>query len=67
MTPERLFDSRTDWGFKLPSGNSVRVGVSYGPDVDPHIRALVVNVTAVDPSLAGYLTTWDGSGSPPGT
>ena len=67
VTPQRLFDSRTDWGFKLPSDNSVRVGVSYGPDVDPHIRALVVNVTAVDPSLAGYLTTWDGSGLPPGT
>jgi hypothetical protein len=68
VRPERLFDTRTDWPWgKLPAGYKVQVGVSYGPDVDPHIRALVVNVTAVDPSLPGYLTTWNGTGSPPGT
>ena len=67
VTPERLFDSRTDWGVKLPAGQGVRVGVDYGADINPHIRALVVNVTAVDPSFAGYLATWDGSGQPPGT
>jgi hypothetical protein len=65
VVPERLFDSREQWGFKLPADETVQVGVSYGASVDPHIRALVVNVTAVDPSADGFLTTWSGSGPMP--
>jgi hypothetical protein len=57
--PERLLDTR-DFGQKLPGGFFVRIPVSYGASVDPHIRALVVNVTAVSPDAAGFLTAWDG-------
>ena len=65
VTPERLFDSRDDWPGKVAGGTGVRVPVSYGSFADPHIKALVVNVTAVDPSGAGYLATWSGEGAPP--
>jgi subtilisin family serine protease len=65
VTPERLFDSRIDWPGKVEGGGGVRIPVSYGSSVDSHIRALVVNVTAVDPSGDGYLATWNGSGLPP--
>jgi hypothetical protein len=67
VEPLRLFDSRTAWGYKLPADYSVQVAVDDGAANNPHIRALVVNVTAVDPSLPGYLTTWDGTGQPPST
>jgi hypothetical protein len=65
VTPERLFDSRFDWDGKVEGGGGVRIPVSYGSSVNSHIRALVVNVTAVDPSWDGYLTTWNGVGLPP--
>jgi hypothetical protein len=63
--PERVFDSRFDWGLKLPAGEWLQMPVSYGPEYDPHIRALAVNVTAVDGAGNGYLTTFNGQGSPP--
>jgi hypothetical protein len=67
VLPERLFDSRADWGFKLSAGDWLQLPVSYGEDYDPHIRALAVNVTAVDGAGNGYLTTFNGEGSPPFT
>jgi hypothetical protein len=67
VAPERLFDSRKDWGHKLPGGSWVQMPLSYGPANDPHIRALVVNVTAVNPSLPGYLAAWDGTEPVPAT
>jgi subtilisin family serine protease len=65
VIPGRLFDSRFDFGEKVPGGSGVLVGVSFGADVDKHIRALVVNVTAVDPEDDGFVTTWSGIGAPP--
>ena len=67
VEPERLFDSRVDWGEKLPGGYWVEIPVSYGPTYDPHVRALAVNVTAVDGEGNGYLMTFSGSGTPPPT
>ncbi len=71
IIPGRLFDSR-DALFgtpgKLPGGGpGIQVGADFGPDINPHIRAFVVNVTAVDPSWAGYLTTWNGNDPRPNT
>jgi hypothetical protein len=63
--PERLFDSRFDFGEKLPAEHFVTIPVSYGEPWDFHIRALAVNVTAVDSAWAGYLTAFDGSGEIP--
>jgi hypothetical protein len=61
--PERLFDSRVDWEQRVPAGEEWAFPISYGKEglpgfYDPHIRALAVNVTAVDALGAGYLTTW---------
>jgi hypothetical protein len=59
VTPQRLLDSRIDGG-PLDAGYYYPVVVDYGVDVNPHIRALVVNVTAVRSTDTGYLTAWDG-------
>jgi subtilisin family serine protease len=67
VIPGRLFDSRTDLGEKIPAGSFEQVGVDFGPDVNQHIRALVVNVTAVSPESDGYVATWNGNGPLPGT
>lgn len=66
--PERIFDSRTDWNERLPAGGEWAFAVSYGKQGYPgfynsHIRALAVNITAVDAVGPGHLTTW-ASGTP---
>ena len=65
VDPERLFDSRVDWGQRLPSGHLVLVPANYGPEYSPHINALAVNVTAVDGTGTGYVTTFSGEGPVP--
>jgi hypothetical protein len=59
-TPQRILDTRRDGAGKLPGGSVISVPVNYGQDWNPHIRALAVNITAVDPDGYGYLTAWDG-------
>jgi hypothetical protein len=44
---------------RLGSGEEMWLAVDYG-SLNSHVRALAVNVTAVDGTGAGYLTTWDG-------
>jgi hypothetical protein len=56
VVPERLFDSRFDFGFRVPAGFYVRVPFSYG-DIDPHVEAVAVNVTAVSPTGNGHFRT----------
>jgi hypothetical protein len=63
--PQRLFDSRIDFGEKIPGGEWVELGVSFDETIDPHVRALAVNVTAVDGSGDGYLTTFSGGQATP--
>jgi hypothetical protein len=71
VEPERLFDSRFDWNLgRLPAGTAVEIPVSYGSVgdpgfYDPHVRALAVNITAVDATGTGYLTSWSGQGLTP--
>ncbi len=65
--PVRIFDSREDWGEKLPGGEWVKTAVGYSPSDTPKIRALVVNVTVTEPNGAGHLRTWNGVGEPPAT
>jgi hypothetical protein len=45
----------------------ITLPLDFGPDVNPHIRALAVNVTAVNPSVAGFLTAWNGVNDVPET
>ncbi|MBB5871144.1 hypothetical protein F4553_004523 [Allocatelliglobosispora scoriae] len=61
VKPQRLLDTRTDWGVRLPAGYYANIPFSYGAGVDPSIRAVAVNITAVSPTGSGYLTAWTGS------
>jgi subtilisin family serine protease len=66
VIPQRLFDSRVPTnsatkGAKVPGGSWVEIPVDYGALANPRIRALVVNVTAVSPSAAGFLSAADGT------
>jgi hypothetical protein len=66
VTPERLLDTRSSaFGKRLASQFEVVVPVDYGPDINPHIRALAVNVTATGPTKSGFLTAWNGQGGVP--
>lgn len=58
---ERLIDSRTIKGGKLGNYDYYPISVDYGTDINPHITALAVNITAVNPTASGYFTAWDGS------
>ncbi|MBB5868270.1 hypothetical protein F4553_001649 [Allocatelliglobosispora scoriae] len=60
VTPQRLIDTRTSWHSMLPAGAAARVLIDYGPEITPHIRGVVVNVTAVTPTADGYLQAWSG-------
>ncbi len=53
--PERVLDSRTDWGVKLDSQEYFPVPLTYGPDLDARIRGFVVTLTAVNATKAGFL------------
>jgi hypothetical protein len=65
--PQRLLDTRDpSFGGPLGSEWSVSVPVDYNDpatpavDLNSHITALVVNITAVRPTKPGYLTSGDG-------
>jgi subtilisin family serine protease len=63
--PTRILDTRSDgWG-PLDASGGVIQPLDYGDELNPHIRALAVNLTAVDGSAGGFLTAWSGSGPPP--
>jgi subtilisin family serine protease len=70
--PSRLFDSRDSFnpathGAPVPAHTAVQVDVGFLPQFDSHVRAAVINLTAVTPTAPGYLATWNGAGSPPAT
>lgn len=58
VTPIRLADTRS--GGKLPADHYFNVAASWDPSIDPHVKAFAVNITAVNPSAAGFLTAWEG-------
>ncbi|WP_238015157.1 hypothetical protein KZZ52_01900 [Dactylosporangium sp. AC04546] len=61
----RLADTREPgWGGPLPGGYYLPVVVDYDT-LNPHVRALAVNITAVSPKSSGYLTAWNGMYDPP--
>ncbi|SCG48580.1 hypothetical protein [Micromonospora halophytica] len=60
--PHRLYDSRVDT--KRPAGSVLDLTMLHGGD-NPHVRALVVNVTVVDPESAGFVTVWSGAADQP--
>lgn len=65
-TAFRVFDSRNPGG--APAGALTTSKIQIFPPNDPtfaFFKAVVVNVTAVQPESAGYLTTYDGVGPLP--
>jgi hypothetical protein len=58
MKPIRIFDSRTFMGgAKFQTGAHT---MPIGPTVVPSgAKSVIVNVTAIDPTVAGYITMWD--------
>ncbi|WP_157745788.1 hypothetical protein [Micromonospora purpureochromogenes] len=67
--PYRILDTRTTGKGPLPAGSAVAGWVDFKADVfgdfNPHVQALVLNITAVSPQQAGFLTAWSGEGSKP--
>jgi hypothetical protein len=63
MLQLRIFDSRTpEDAPALRPGETITTGLTFNDSVfDPHITALAVNLTAINPDAEGYLSTWDGS------
>ncbi|MEV4491318.1 choice-of-anchor D domain-containing protein [Micromonospora coxensis] len=64
LTPTRVFDSRKTGGV-VPAGSAVRLWADFGPELSGHVRGFVLNVTAVKPERAGFLTVWSGEGAVP--
>ncbi|MFC4998858.1 S8 family serine peptidase [Dactylosporangium cerinum] len=62
--PIRYYDSREDGGPLDPFGG-VLLPLDYGDELNPHIRAVAVNLTTVDGSAGGYLTAWNGTSPRP--
>lgn len=69
VTPNRLFDTRNDAEGALAGKSILTTYIDFGTggDQNSSVRALAVNVTAVGAEGSGYLSTWDGNGSPPAT
>ena len=66
-TPTRVLDTRFDFGQKLPGGYYVTIPMDYDDETNPHVRAVIVNITAVDPNGNGYLSGWNGKLPVPAT
>ncbi|GAA2629440.1 hypothetical protein GCM10010399_71600 [Dactylosporangium fulvum] len=57
----RVVDTRDSaWGGPLPGKWSLSSVIDYGAAINPHVRAVAVNITAVTPTMGGYLTAWAG-------
>jgi hypothetical protein len=72
LIPSRLLDTRDKaFGGPLAPGESVPVAVDYnavpGLDLNSHVRALAVNITAVNPTKRGFLAAYDGGSVLPET
>lgn len=57
VTPTRLLDTRTAQGGALQGRQEVALPIDFGASVNSHIKAVAVNITAVGPAAAGYLSS----------
>ncbi|MEH1054985.1 hypothetical protein V6U89_07185 [Micromonospora sp. CPCC 206171] len=67
FTPERVFDTREDPEPKPTAGTTIEYSLSFDhdPERNQHVKAFVLNLTAVAPAKDGFLTAWSGVGSKP--
>jgi hypothetical protein len=64
--PVRVLDTReAGAGGPLSGGAFESVWFDFGPDINPHVQAVAINLTAVNPQGRGFLTTWSGEGAVP--
>lgn len=56
----RVLDTRTAGHTAVPAGGTVTVPLSLGAQASAWMRAVAVNVTAVDAHGPGFLTAWSG-------
>ena len=61
--PWRAGDTR-ELGGPIGAGGYFDVGFDYGT-ANSHIKAVALNITAVDPTSSGFLTAWSGVGAVP--
>ncbi|SCE71477.1 hypothetical protein GA0074695_0521 [Micromonospora viridifaciens] len=61
VEPTRLIDTRPN---TLAAGQTISSYVDFGP-ASPHVKALVLNITAVKPVKAGFLSAWSGETAVP--
>ncbi|WP_328341123.1 choice-of-anchor D domain-containing protein [Micromonospora sp. NBC_00421] len=65
FNPVRILDTRAGGGKALPGGWSITAWVDFVPEFKSHVRAYVLNITAVSPKKNGYLTAWSGMADVP--
>ncbi|MEH1054983.1 hypothetical protein V6U89_07175 [Micromonospora sp. CPCC 206171] len=67
--PYRVLDTRTGTRGPLPAGAALNGWIDFKAsdfgDFNAHVKALVLNITAVKPERSGFLTAWSGEGSKP--
>ncbi|MFR9778844.1 hypothetical protein ACL02O_22690, partial [Micromonospora sp. MS34] len=56
VEPARLIDTRPN---TLAAGQTISSYVDFGPS-SPRVKALILNITAVKPVKAGFLSAWSG-------
>jgi len=64
VTPGRVLDTRSDPAGPLVDQDGVDLPIDFGATDSPHVKAVAVNVTAVNPTAPGYFTAWDGVQAP---
>jgi len=65
IDPTRVLDTRHDPAGALAPGEIADVALDFGPETNPDVTGVVVNLTAVTPKSSGYLTAWTGDAAPP--
>jgi hypothetical protein len=68
VNPKRLFDTRKEAAGPLAGHTHLIDAISFDSgSLDASVRALAINVTAVNGKGSGYLSVWDGVGTAPST
>ncbi|HEY5116704.1 MAG TPA: S8 family serine peptidase, partial [Nakamurella sp.] len=59
LTPSRLLDTRSDAGGPVPAMGTITVQITGAAGIpSTGVSAVAINVTAVSPTGAGYITAW---------
>jgi hypothetical protein len=66
LAPDRLVDTRA-WASHKPisAHGALLLAPDFGTVVNPHVRALALNITATGSTAPGFLTAWDGDSARP--